>query len=136
MDKTRKSELLFLDIRYLHNILNACNLLEINMPINKIFYAIPLFALLLLPACVSPGGGGGLLMNSAVSPLIITDNPVGTRVGQSTARCFLAIACFGDAGIYRAAKNGNIKKISTVDYRYNSFLFFVYNSTTTIVSGE
>ena len=106
------------------------------MSLNKIFYTIPLVASLLLTACVSPGGGGGLLINSTTSPLIVTNNEVGTRTGQSTARCFLGLICMGNAGIHRAAKNGNIKKISSVDYKYNSFLYIIYNSTTTIVTGE
>ena len=110
---------------------NIKNLAGKNM---KLF--IMVFVLLINLGCVSPGGGGGLLVNYTTSPLTLTNNPVGEKTGSSSAHCFFALICFGDAGIYRAARNGNIQKISSVDYTYVSFLYFLYNSTTVIVSGN
>ena len=52
---------------------------------------------------------------STTLPVNATSNPVGTKVGESTGMyLFNCIPLFGaDSGIQKAAKNGNIKNIST-----------------------
>ena len=70
-------------------------------------------------------------------PICATSNPIGNKKGKSTAIGILMFPPFagsGNAGIERAAKDGNITKISTVDYQYQWFLLF--QKWTCIVTGE
>ncbi|MBI48996.1 MAG: hypothetical protein CL850_01730 [Crocinitomicaceae bacterium] len=70
-----------------------------------------LFSVMLLTSC------------SLTLPIGATSNPVGSKVGTSSATCYLGYVCFdGDAGIQAAAKAGGITKISTVDYRQKNTL--------------
>ena len=95
-----------------------------------------LFTAALGISCVSPGGAGGILFNSYSGPFQATDNKSGAKKGEASLYCILALACFGDAGIATASRKGNITKISAVDYHYMSVLGILFNSTTTIVTGE
>jgi hypothetical protein len=73
---------------------------------------------------------------SLTLPVNATSNPVGTRVGTASATGYLGIFFFdADASIRRAAANGGITRISTVDIQYRSILnlIVVYE---TIVTGE
>ncbi|MDP8209782.1 MAG: TRL domain-containing protein [Candidatus Electryonea clarkiae] len=80
-----------------------------------------------------------ILLISACSmnlPLAATSNPVGTKIGTSTAKVYFGIFMEGDASIKTAAQNGGITKISTVDYKItNEFLWYIV-SMETIVTGE
>ena len=70
-------------------------------------------------------------------PISATSNPIGSKVGQSSAASFLFFPPFirsGDASIQTAAKNGGITKISTVDYTWNWYIIF--NKWTCTVTGE
>ncbi|MDR2371442.1 MAG: TRL-like family protein [Treponema sp.] len=55
------------------------------------------------------------------SPIAVTNNPIGTKVGEAKT---------SEGGILQAAQNGGITKIATVDVRYSK------DGTTVIVSGE
>ena len=67
--------------------------------------------------------------------LDVTSNSVGSKKGVAERRIWLGIA-FGhtNTGIQKAAENGNIDKVATVDYQIKGGLF----STTyrCIVTGE
>ena len=89
-----------------------------------------------LVSCVSPGGGGGLIISTYSGPFQATSNSGRGKTGEATAYCILALVCFGDAGINKAASEGNINKITAIDYHYTSVFGILYNSTTTIVVGE
>ena len=70
-------------------------------------------------------------------PIAATSNPVGSKIGTSTAFGILMFPPFvgaGNTGIQKAAKNGGITKIGTVDYteRY----FFLWRTWTCTVTGE
>jgi len=70
------------------------------------------------------------------TPIAVTSNPIGSKVGKSTATsvlCFPPVAD-GRSSIVRAAKNGGITKISTVDYSVKWMIFMT--TWTTIVTGE
>jgi hypothetical protein len=80
------------------------------------------------------------------APYMVTDNPIGTKVGKSIGTCydFLGIfsllgnhaMCFNaDFSIHTAAKNGGINKIATVDIKRTSVLGIVITYETT-VTGE
>jgi hypothetical protein len=67
-------------------------------------------------------------------PFAVTDNSVGSKVGIARQKAFLNICVNCDVGISKAAANGGITKIATVDYKVrNSFFFVTYE---TIVTGE
>lgn len=73
---------------------------------------------------------------SIILPVNATSNPVGSRVGTSTATGFLGIIFFdADASIRTAAKNGGITKISTVDIKHTNVLNIIVTYET-IVTGE
>ena len=75
---------------------------------------------------------------TSTRPVCATSNPVGSKVGTATAALlfsWIPIPFSQDTGIQKAAKNGNIKLISTVDTKTFTFLG-IYTSVTTIVTGE
>ncbi len=73
---------------------------------------------------------------SLTLPVNATSNKVGSKVGTAKATGYLGVLFFGqDASIQTAAKNGGIKKISTVDIKQNN-LFGLVVSYETIVTGE
>lgn len=69
-------------------------------------------------------------------PVCATSNPVGSKVGIFAQKgiLFFPPVSNTDAAILKAAANGGITKISTIDHNITYFLFF--NESRTIVSGE
>ena len=81
--------------------------------------------------------GLGLTTSCSVSgPLYVTDNAnKGSKEGESSFKTFLGFMPFNaDNSIETAAKNGGIKKISTVDQKIKGGFFTTTYST--IVTGE
>jgi hypothetical protein len=81
---------------------------------------------------------GTLLLASGCSitmPVCATSNPVGSKVGKAKANIVLGLSFNADASIQRAAQNGNITKISTVDIK-NVNVLGIYRSHKCIVTGE
>lgn len=73
---------------------------------------------------------------SLTLPVTATSNPVGSKVGTATATGYLGVLFFNaDASIQKAAKNGGITRISTVDIKQTSILNLVVTYET-IVTGE
>lgn len=73
---------------------------------------------------------------SIVMPVTATSNPVGAKVGTAKATIFLGMLYFDqDASIQTAAKNGGIKKISTVDVKYTNMINIIMG-VETIVTGD
>ncbi|MEA3448894.1 MAG: TRL-like family protein [Bacteroidota bacterium] len=73
---------------------------------------------------------------SLTLPVNATSNPVGTKVGTAKATGYLGVLFFGqDASIQKAAQNGGIKKISTVDLKTTTVLGIIVTYET-IVTGE
>lgn len=70
--------------------------------------------------------GAFMVACSMTMPVNATSNTVGSKVGTASGSCYLTVLCFGvDASIKSAAKNGNIKKISTVDLKVKDVLGIV-----------
>ena len=87
-----------------------------------------IFALLALVAMMSSC--------SLTLPVSATSNPVGTKVGTAKATGYLGVLFFNaDASIQRAAKNGGITRISTVDIKSGTILGLIVTYET-IVTGE
>lgn len=69
-------------------------------------------------------------------PGFVTDNPAGEKEGRASYRILMGafILDGGNGSIQKAAEEGGISKISTVDYETKSGLFI--SKITTIVTGE
>ena len=70
-------------------------------------------------------------------PGMATSNPIGQKVGKASVTYIMGFPMGAvDLSVKKAAEQGSITKISTVDYEMNMiFLWFVY-SKTTIVTGD
>lgn len=69
-------------------------------------------------------------------PVNATSNALGSKVGVAKATGYLGVLFFdADASIQTAARNGGIKKISTVDIKRSSILEIIVTYET-IVTGE
>ena len=77
----------------------------------------------------------GVLTSCAVStPLFVTSNSVGSKIGKSSYKAILGFAPNNaESGAIAAAKNGNITKIATVDQTVKGGLFSA--TVTTVVTG-
>lgn len=70
-----------------------------------------------------------------INPVMVTDNPVGSKVGEASYRLnFFGMPSKKDAnrGIAEACKNGGITKVGTVAFKYD----VQAKSYVTIVTGE
>ena len=86
----------------------------------------------------------GLLASCSLTvPVTATNNRIGSKVGIVEATCLFANPAggtlssglvLGDFTIAKAAQNGGITKIATVDLKTQNFLLFTKNSL--IVTGE
>ena len=73
---------------------------------------------------------------SITIPRAINENPIGNAVGKSTQTTYLGLFSVGDdASIEQAARNGNLKTISTVDYQITNLLGLI-STQTVIVTGS
>ncbi|TVR86683.1 MAG: hypothetical protein EA411_09800 [Saprospirales bacterium] len=73
---------------------------------------------------------------SITLPVTATSNEVGTKVGTASATGFLGVFYFdADASIQSAARDGNIRQISTVDIKHTNVLGVIHTYET-IVTGE
>ena len=80
----------------------------------------------------------GLMMSGCALtlPVTATSNAVGMKVGTAKATGYLGVLFFGqDASVQKAAKNGGITKISTVDIKQTSILGLLVTYET-IVTGD
>lgn len=67
-------------------------------------------------------------------PMTATAAPTGGKIGRATGKCVLGI-CWGmDLSVLTAAKNGNLKRIATVDFKNTNYVFWIRYET--IVSGN
>lgn len=67
-------------------------------------------------------------------PGVATSNPIGSKTGIAEKKIFIFPIGNTDIGIEKAAKNGGITKIATVDYSIRAGLFTTTYKT--IVTGE
>lgn len=99
---------------------------------------ICIFSILAFVGCAAPYSGGMLFSDySALNCAPADDSGLtpGAKVGEASMVNYLGWIAMGDASIAKAAENGSISKIQTVDYKYNSILGII-NTTTTIVTGN
>lgn len=81
--------------------------------------------------------------SSLTVPVDASNNPIGSKVGEQSesVKLILGIIPFSwaiDASAYKAAENGGITRIATVDTRVEVQRGFISNTVTytTIVTGE
>lgn len=65
-------------------------------------------------------------------PIAATSNPLGDKVGTASALTVLGFTFNGDASVRRAAMEGGIREVSTVDLRTQNFLFIIQRRTCTV----
>ena len=67
------------------------------------------------------------IFSNIVAPIDVTfnDTVIGSKVGEAETTAVLGLFSFGDASVYSAAKQGNIKKIDHVEYAYTNILGIV-----------
>jgi len=58
-----------------------------------------------------------------------------TKTGKACMKSILGLAASGDASVEAAKANGNITKVSTIDYEVDNLLG-VYGTYCTVVKGE
>ena len=77
-----------------------------------------------------------LLAGCFTTPVAATSNPVGSKTGSASCLYLFSVIPLGDwdTGVYKAAKNGGISRISTVDSKLQ--FFYVLSIVTTVVTGE
>jgi hypothetical protein len=92
----------------------------------KLVLAVLVLTVVMLAAC-----------SSITYPVAITDNPVGSKTGESTYTLLLsAIPLSNDFSYSTAAANGGISKIATVETRVEKTFGYLLVKVTTIVTGE
>lgn len=99
----------------------------------KFLLPVAFAACVALSSCASLGMG--TIFTDATLPITATSNTVGSKAGKSEATNYLGLIMTGDAGINAAAKDGNISKISHVDYEVYNILG-LFAKMTTVVYGE
>lgn len=74
---------------------------------------------------------------SVTTPVAISSNPVGNKVGSAKTTAIVGLFFDGgDASIATAAKNGRITKIATVDFKQTHYLGMIFSMYETIITGE
>lgn len=105
---------------------------------NLLFVAVlAIGASMLLSSCAALTGSlyGGLY-TKVTQPGVLLDNvDAGSKVGTSDAMNILGIIGMGDYGYNEAIKNGNIKRVSHVDFEVFGVLG-LFTKVTTYVYGN
>ena len=104
------------------------------MGIQKRILTLVLVAFLFSGCAISYHPLVGMIYTDNEGPLLVTDNPEGTKVGTATSKVIFGV-CYGDSTIETAALNGNITKITSVDTDITNVLG-IYVEFTTIVRGN
>lgn len=94
--------------------------------------------LLLLILLISLCNTSGCIYSNVTSPLDtnVTETRLGTKIGRSKARSVFYLVAWGDAGVARAAKNGDLKVVHHLDVEVLSILFGLYSEVSTIAYGD
>lgn len=106
-----------------------------NMKTLKRFTFIGVLGIFLSGCAFTNSPALGTLYTDAHGPHTATSNDVGEKAGTAEASSILGLVATGDASINEAAKNGNITKISHVDYHTKNILG-IYATYTVTVYGE
>jgi hypothetical protein len=102
--------------------------------------AVAVFGLTSLTGCGAAGafaGRTGIGYLSADSKMSehISGNPIGSKTGEACSQSILGIVTTGDSTAVTAAKNGGIRKISTVDNKFQNILG-IFSTYCVVVTGD
>ena len=78
----------------------------------------------LISGCATPVPVGTLYTNLKL-PVAATPNSVSTKVGHAECVSYFSLVTTGDASIEAAKKDGNITKVSHMDWEVKNVLGFV-----------
>jgi hypothetical protein len=99
----------------------------------SVFVLAAILALFMFMACTT----------TVTAPVDVSNNPVGTKVGEQSESVTIILGVFPfnysiDASAYKAAQNGGISRIATVDIRTEvvNKVFLRTITYTTIVTGQ
>ncbi len=92
-----------------------------------------LLALLFLSGCASYHPQGAFLTSGKMG--VMDNNGPTPKTGKACMKSILGLASTGDASVAVAKANGNISKVSTIDYEVDNILG-IYGSYCTVVKGE
>lgn len=95
------------------------------------------FGLAVLCGCVSAPFQPPVGLVSKVSAPLSTDGnwKVGMKSGSTDSKCVLGIYAWGDCSITAAARNGGLKRVDFVDYKYDNVLG-IWQKVTVTAYGE
>ena len=100
----------------------------------KVVFAGALAAL--LSGCAAGPYMHGAAFSDVQRPVDVRDNATACdKKGESTMTNYLNLVAIGDSSVMTAKKNAGIKKVGSVDVKYNNILGIIQTSTT-IVCGE
>ena len=103
----------------------------------KLTNICPVAGALLLAGCISapfqPPMG---IISSTKAPLSTEGNwVVGSKTGTASSTSVLGLYATGDCSVATAAKNGDLKQVTNVDYEYTNILG-IWQKATVVVHGE
>lgn len=76
------------------------------------------------------------LVSETMAPLSTEGNwEIGSKKGEASSYSVLGLYASGDCSIATAARNGGLKKIGHVDYKYDNIIG-IWQKATVIVYGE
>lgn len=108
----------------------------------KIVLVVLALAMLTLTGCgaffaspVVPPQGMIYSNYTATQDVDLSNTTLGSKRGEASVTSYLGWISEGDCGVYAAAKNGGITKITHTDYQFKTILGIV-STYTTIVYGE
>lgn len=76
------------------------------------------------------------IVSEVKAPLSTDGNwKVGMKSGSASSQCILGICAVGDCSITAAAKNGGLKRVDYVDYKYDNIIG-IWQQVTVTAYGE
>lgn len=76
------------------------------------------------------------LVSEVKAPLSTDGNwKVGMKSGSASSQCVLGVCAYGDCSITAAAKNGGLKRVDYVDYKYDNIIG-IWQQVTVTAYGE
>lgn len=103
----------------------------------KLLYISAIACVLSLSGCATytPQGIVYTKVKGAPTSAEVNDNIKAEKIGEACVKSILGIVATGDMSVENAAKNGDITKVRSVNYKAESVLGIVGNYCT-IVKGE
>ena len=102
--------------------------------IKKALLALALAGMLFLAGCATYIPAGGLFVDGK-SGVGINNGVAASKTGKACMNSVLGLVAYGDATMESAMRNGNIKKVATVNYEAKNILG-IYGTYCLVVTGN